>query len=65
MQVADLAFVEQTVCMIFLWAGVWGLMEHVLTSVSKNMRIIVYCLLVLFSSCALYMRGHTKKLASL
>jgi hypothetical protein len=62
---ADVAFVEQTAFVIFLWVGVWGLIELCLTVVSKNARIIIYCLLVLFSSCAVYLRGHTKKLASL
>jgi len=62
---ADIAFVEQTLFMIFLWAGIWGLMEHGLTTLSKNVRLIVYCVLILFSCCALYLRGHTKKLVSL
>ena len=61
---ADVAFVEQTAFVIFLWVGVWGLIELCLTVVSKNVRIIIYCALILFSSCALYLRGHTKKLAS-
>jgi hypothetical protein len=62
---ADLIFAEQTGFVIFLWMGVWGLMEHFLASVSTNTRILVYCSLVVVSCCLLYARGHTKKLASL
>ena len=61
----DLAFAEQTAFVIFLWVGVWGLIEHVLESVSTKTRIFVYCSLVVVSCCLLYVRGHTKKLASL
>lgn len=62
---ADVAFAEQTAFVIFLWVGVWGLMEHGLSTVSKNVRITVYCVLVVVSCSFLYVRGHTKKLASL
>jgi len=62
---ADVAFVEQTIFMIFLWAGVWGVMEHCLLSISTNMRLVIYCTLIVVSCAFLYVRGHTKKLASL
>ena len=62
---ADVAFAEQTAFVIFLWVGVWGLMEHGLSTVSKNVRVTVYCVLVVVSCSLLYVRGHTKKLASL
>ena len=61
----DVAFAEQTAFVIFLWVGVWGLIEHVLESVSTKVRIFIYCSLVVVSCCLLYARGHTKKLASL
>jgi bacteriorhodopsin len=61
----DLAFVEQTTFIIFLWVGVWGLIEHGLSSVSATVRTIVYCVLVVASCYMLYTRGHTKKLACL
>lgn len=62
---ADIVFIEQTAFVIFLWFGVSGVLEHFLTSVSKDIRIIVYCSLIVVSCCYLYVRGHTKKLASL
>jgi hypothetical protein len=62
---ADIIFAEQTAFIIFLWVGVWGLMEHALSSVSSQVRIFVYCSLVVVSCSYLYARGHTKKLASL
>jgi len=62
---ADLIFIEQTLFVIFLWAGAYGLIDHWLSHVSKNTRVIIYSLLVLGSCSFLYARGHTKKLASL
>lgn len=59
----DLAFMEQTLFVVFLWIGVWGLIENHLESMTKHSRTIVYVGLIIVSCFFLYIRGHTKKLA--
>jgi hypothetical protein len=62
---ADLAFVEQTLFQIFLWIGLWGLVELSLTRSSVLTKVLIYVLLIVGSFHFLYLRGHTTKLACL
>jgi len=62
---ADLAFVEQTLFQIFLWIGLWGLVELSLTKSSVFCKGLVYTLFVVASFYFLHLRGHAAKLASL
>ena len=62
---ADLAFIEQTLFQIFLWIGLWGLVELSLTKSSVFSKGLVYTLFVAASFYFLHLRGHAAKLASL
>jgi len=60
-----LFFVEQTLFIIFLWIGIWGLVDLFLDeNMSRESRIKIYVMFILISFVFLYLRGHTHRLAS-
>ena len=60
-----LFFVEQTLFIIFLWIGIWGLVDLFLDeNASRESRINIYVVFILISFVFLYLRGHTYRLAS-
>ena len=61
----DLFFIEQTLFIIFLWIGIWGLVDLYLDHhATRESRINVYIVFILISFLFLYLRGHTSRLAS-
>jgi hypothetical protein len=61
----DLFFIEQTLFIIFLWIGIWGLVDLYLEDhASRKSRISLYIAFILISFLFLYLRGHTSRLAS-
>jgi hypothetical protein len=60
-----LYFVEQTLFIIFLWIGIWGLVDLYLDhNASRESRASVYIVFILISFVFLYLRGHTHRLAA-
>jgi len=62
---ADVIFLEQTLFMIFLWLGIWGISERILSHASPNSKTLLYGSFVVLSLVFLYLRGHTSRLACL
>jgi len=63
--IGHLFFVEQTLFIIFLWIGIWGLVDLFLDeNASRESRIKIYVVFILISFVFLYLRGHTHRLAS-
>jgi len=62
---ADLIFVEQTLFQVFLWVGLWGLVELSLAKSTVLTKMLVYLFFTIGSFYFLYLRGHMPKLASL
>jgi len=61
----NLFFVEQTLFIIFLWIGIWGLVDLYLDHHStRESRFKIYIVFILISFLFLYLRGHTSRLAS-
>jgi hypothetical protein len=61
----QLFFIEQTLFIIFLWIGIWGLVDLYLDHhCTRESRINVYIVFILISFLFLYLRGHTSRLAS-
>lgn len=62
----DLCFIEQTLFMIFLWIGIWGIVDVVLDHQHQTYesRIKIYIIFIFISFFFLYLRGHTSRLAS-
>jgi hypothetical protein len=62
----DLCFIEQTLFMIFLWIGIWGLVDVILDHQNQTYesRIKIYIFFIFISFFFLYLRGHTSRLAS-
>ena len=60
-----LYFIEQTLFVIFLWIGIWGLIDLYLDeNVSRGSRISIYIVFILISFVFLFLRGHTSRLAA-
>ena len=60
-----LYFIEQTLFVIFLWIGIWGLVDLYLDdNVSRGSRIRIYIVFILISFVFLFLRGHTHRLAA-
>jgi hypothetical protein len=60
-----LYFIEQTLFVIFLWIGIWGLVDLYLDDhVSRGSRISIYIVFILISFVFLFLRGHTHRLAA-
>jgi hypothetical protein len=60
-----LFFIEQTLFIIFLWIGIWGLVDLYLDNhATRESRINVYIVFILISFLFLFLRGHTTRLAS-
>jgi hypothetical protein len=60
---ADVAFLEQTLFMIFLWLGIWGNTELILAHATVSSKALMYAAFIIISLVFLYLRGHTTKLA--
>jgi hypothetical protein len=61
----NLYFIEQTLFVIFLWIGIWGLVDLYLEEhASRKSRIIIYIVFILISFVFLFLRGHTQRLAA-
>lgn len=60
---ADVVFIEQTLFLIFLWIGAWGLTDLVLTHASVRTKVILYSGFLVLSLVFLYLRGHAAKMA--
>ena len=63
MNSADVVFIEQTLFVIFLWIGAWGLTDLVLTHASTTSKAILYSGFIVLSLVFLYLRGHASKMA--
>ena len=61
----QLFFIEQTLFIIFLWIGIWGIVDVIMDHTHKTPhdRIKIYIVFILISFLFLYMRGHTSRLA--
>jgi hypothetical protein len=59
-------FIEQTLFIIFLWVGIWGIVDVILdhTHRTPEDRIKIYTVFILISFLFLYLRGHTHRLAA-
>jgi hypothetical protein len=61
----NLYFIEQTLFVIFLWIGIWGLVDLYLDHhASRESRISIYIVFILVSFVFLFLRGHTSRLAA-
>jgi len=61
----NLYFIEQTLFVIFLWIGIWGLVDLYLEEyASRKSRISIYIVFILISFVFLFLRGHTQRLAA-
>jgi len=61
----NLYFIEQTLFVIFLWIGIWGLVDLYLDHhASRESRISIYIVFILISFVFLFLRGHTNRLAA-
>ena len=61
----NLYFIEQTLFVIFLWIGIWGLVDLYLDHhASRESRISIYIVFILVSFVFLFLRGHTNRLAA-
>jgi len=63
MNSADVVFIEQTMFVIFLWIGTWGLTDLILTHASTMSKAILYSGFIALSLVFLYLRGHSAKMA--
>lgn len=62
---SNLYFIEQTLFVIFLWIGIWGLVDLYLDHhASRESRISIYIVFILISFVFLFLRGHTNRLAA-
>ena len=63
---SQLFFVEQTLFIIFLWIGIWGIVDVMLDHSHRTSedRIKIYIVFILISFVFLYLRGHTSRLAA-
>ena len=61
----NLYFIEQTLFVIFLWIGIWGLVDLYLEDyASRKSKISIYIVFILISFVFLFLRGHTSRLAA-
>lgn len=62
----NLYFIEQTLFVIFLWIGIWGIIDIVLDHTHRTTedRIKIYIVFILISFLFLFLRGHTNRLAA-
>ena len=61
----NLYFIEQTLFVIFLWIGIWGLVDLYLDHhASRKSKITIYIVFILISFVFLFLRGHTSRLAA-
>ena len=61
----NLYFIEQTLFVIFLWIGIWGLVDLYLEDyASRKSKISIYIVFILISFVFLFLRGHTNRLAA-
>jgi len=61
----NLYFIEQTLFIIFLWIGIWGIVDVILDHTHRTTedRIKIYIMFILISFLFLFLRGHTNRLA--